>query len=103
MSGQTAPDTQEDYVPIKDVAKRFSVSTSTVRSWVRNGRIPRDTYIKLGNTYRFRLGDITDHLLASKDAQTDPVTEAVEETQPEVQVDAELESVLDGFDEDEDI
>lgn len=40
-------------VPIEEVAKHFTVSISTVRTWIRQGLIPRDTYIKIGQTYRF--------------------------------------------------
>jgi len=46
---------QEPLVPIEDVAKHFTVSISTIRAWVRQGFIPRDTYMKVGNTYRFQL------------------------------------------------
>ena len=43
----------EPFVPIEDLAKQFTVSVSTVRAWVRQGYIPKDTYLKIGNTYRF--------------------------------------------------
>ena len=46
------------YVPIEDVAKYFSVSISTIRAWVRQNQIPKDTYIKIGNTYRFCVDDV---------------------------------------------
>ena len=36
------------FVPIEDVANHFSVSFI---DWVRKG--PKNTYIKVGNTYRF--------------------------------------------------
>ena len=48
----------QEYVPIEAVAERFAVSVSTVRSWIRKDHIPRNTYIKAGNTYRFVLEDI---------------------------------------------
>jgi excisionase family DNA binding protein len=50
---------QEPFVPIDDVARHFSVSTSTVRSWIKNNHIPRDTFVKLGNTYRFQISAVT--------------------------------------------
>mgnify|MGYP001814446378 CR=1 FL=1 len=53
----------EPFESIKEVAQHFAISTSTVRSWVRSGRIPSDTYFKLGNTYWFRLGAITAALI----------------------------------------
>tara|TARA_R110001583_G_scaffold181402_1_gene338631 strand:- start:2765 stop:3040 length:276 start_codon:yes stop_codon:yes gene_type:complete len=45
----------EPLVPMEDVAKHFAVSTSCLRSWFRRGQIPPHTYIKVGNTKRFRL------------------------------------------------
>lgn len=57
MNQITAP-----YLPIEDVAKQFSVSVSTIRAWVRQGHIPKHTYIKVGNTYRFRLDAVVEHL-----------------------------------------
>jgi excisionase family DNA binding protein len=48
----------EAFVPIENVAKHFSVSISTVRAWLRNNKIPTDTYIKVGPTYRFKLPEV---------------------------------------------
>jgi excisionase family DNA binding protein len=45
----------EPFVPIEELAKHFTVSVSTVRAWVRQGYIPKDTYLKIGNTYRFNV------------------------------------------------
>jgi predicted site-specific integrase-resolvase len=52
----------QEYVPIEAVADKFSVSISTVRSWIRKGFIPRNSYIKAGNTYRFKLDEIESNL-----------------------------------------
>tara|TARA_R100001443_G_scaffold61293_4_gene71438 strand:+ start:331 stop:621 length:291 start_codon:yes stop_codon:yes gene_type:complete len=60
------------YVPIEDVAKHFSVSVSTIRAWVRQDQIPQETYIRVGNTYRFCIPDISEALTTKK-------TETVEE------------------------
>lgn len=49
---------EQHYVTINEVAKYFNVSVSTVRGWIRGGYIPTSTYLKLGNTYRFRLNEI---------------------------------------------
>jgi|5B_taG_2_1085324.scaffolds.fasta_scaffold17749_3 excisionase family DNA binding protein len=57
------------YVPIEDVAKYFSVSISTIRAWVRQNQIPKDTYIKVGNTYRFCVDDVADALTKAKDTE----------------------------------
>lgn len=44
------------YVPIEGIAKYFAVSISTIRAWIRQEIIPKNTYIKVGSTYRFNLG-----------------------------------------------
>ena len=41
------------YVPIDDLADHLSVKVSTIRTWVQKQYIPKDTYIKVGYTYRF--------------------------------------------------
>ena len=50
------------FVPIEDLSKHFSVSVSTIRAWVRQGHIPKNTYIKVGNTYRFSISDVSSAL-----------------------------------------
>jgi excisionase family DNA binding protein len=50
------------FVPIEDLSKHFSVSVSTIRAWVRQGHIPKNTYIKVGNTYRFSIADVSSAL-----------------------------------------
>jgi predicted site-specific integrase-resolvase len=52
----------EKFVPIDGVAKHFMVSVSTARAWVRQGYIPADTYLKIGNTYRFHLAKVVEAL-----------------------------------------
>ena len=56
---------KEAYVPIETVAKHFAVSISTVRAWLRTNKIPTNTYIKIGNTYRFNLTGVEAGLLNS--------------------------------------
>tara|TARA_R100000654_G_scaffold26384_1_gene50001 strand:+ start:807 stop:1097 length:291 start_codon:yes stop_codon:yes gene_type:complete len=65
------------YVPIEDVAKHFSVSVSTIRAWVRQDQIPQETYIRVGNTYRFCIPDISEALTTKK---TETVEEPVVQT-----------------------
>lgn len=52
----------EPFVAIEDLANHFAVSVSTIRSWVRQGHIPKNTYIKIGNTYRFDKTRVSDAL-----------------------------------------
>ena len=56
------------YVPIENVAEYFSVSISTIRAWVRQDRIPQNTYIKVGNTYRFCIPEISEALTHREEA-----------------------------------
>jgi excisionase family DNA binding protein len=53
---------KQEYVKIGAVAKEFAVSVSTIRKWLREGKIPRDTYIKAGRTYRFDVAAMTEAL-----------------------------------------
>lgn len=53
---------QEPFVPVGAVAKHFSVSISAVRSWIRQGYIPSDAYVQIGQTYRFSLSRVVDAL-----------------------------------------
>ena len=55
----------EPFVQIEELAKHFAVSISTIRSWVRQGHIPKTTYIKIGNTYRFNKTSATEALTKS--------------------------------------
>jgi len=57
------------FVPIEQVAKHFTVSLSTIRAWVRQGKIPPNTYIKVGNTYRFNVADVEGALLGASKAE----------------------------------
>lgn len=68
----------EPFVAIEDVAKFFSVSISTIRSWIRRGYIPPTAYLYIGNTYRFRITDVVAALTATQDEPEE--VEAVEET-----------------------
>jgi hypothetical protein len=65
----------EPFVPIEDLAKHFTVSVSTVRAWVRQGLIPKDTYIKVGNTYRFNVSKVVASLTAAPKDEPAPVTD----------------------------
>lgn len=72
----------EPFVAIEDLANHFAVSISTIRSWVRQGHIPKDTYIKIGNTYRFDKGRVS-AALTSLDADLEGPSVTVEPIAPE--------------------
>jgi excisionase family DNA binding protein len=54
------------FVPIEKVARHFTVSVSTIRAWVRQDKVPSDTYIKVGNTYRFNLDAVEAALVKAR-------------------------------------
>jgi excisionase family DNA binding protein len=47
-----------EFVTIQELSQHLSVSKSTIRGWVRDQKIPPETYIRVGNTYRFCLSDL---------------------------------------------
>jgi excisionase family DNA binding protein len=69
----------QPFVPIEDLAKHFAVSISTIRAWVRQGHVPKDTYIKIGNTYRFNKTSVTEALTkTAQDVDETPMEEQLE-------------------------
>lgn len=92
----------EPFVPIEELAKRFTVSVSTVRAWVRQGHIPKDTYLKIGNTYRFNVSKVVNALSnVPKDEPEVPKTEDPETPEtPETNVPVQLELAFNNPDDD---
>ena len=80
------------YVPIEDVAKHFSVSISTIRAWVRQKEIPEDTYIKVGNTYRFNIDDVSD-ALTNKSKSYQEETETFKETETQIEIEDDVDEI----------
>lgn len=81
----------EPLVPVDDVARHFSVSVSTIRKWVSRGLIPRDTFMKLGNTYRFKLSAVSE-ALTNANREEAPVNEDVV-TGPDLDDDLSLDDI----------
>ena len=54
------------YVPIEELSKHLAVSISTVRGWIRKHDIPENTYIRVGNTYRFNIDAVVNALSADR-------------------------------------
>jgi DNA-binding transcriptional MerR regulator len=80
----------EPFVPIEDLAKHFTVSISTVRAWVRQGLIPKETYIKVGNTYRFSVSKVVEALTSAPKDEPEKVEAIVEEPDTPVQLELDL-------------
>ena len=75
------------FVPIEDVARYFRVSISTIRSWARTNKIPANTYIKLGSTYRFSIPRVEEALLLL--GATEIVSEEAVESGEQLELDFE--------------
>lgn len=70
--------TQTPFLPIEELAKHLTVSVSCVRGWVRQSKIPKHTYIKIGNTYRFNIPMVIEALTRIPNDEVKPVDAVVE-------------------------
>lgn len=66
----------QSYVPIEELANHLSVKVTTIRDWVNKGYIPKDTYIKVANTYRFNIPDV---IAALKQEAPEPIYDSQNE------------------------
>ena len=80
----------EPFVPVTTVAKHFSVSVSAIRSWVRQGYIPSDAYVQLGQTYRFCLSRVVEAL--TKRPKSDVKMTDADDNEPDAPVELDLAS-----------
>jgi hypothetical protein len=82
--------TQQPFVPVEELAKHFTVTVSCIRGWLRQGKIPKSTYIKVGNTYRFNVPAVVEALMQLPKPEAKPVDTAVEVGGTPVPVQLEL-------------
>jgi len=54
-------------VSIREVAQHFMVSERLIRNWMKQGRIPKNTYVHIGQTYRYDLNAVSQALLSDLD------------------------------------
>lgn len=54
------------YVTIDKLAEHFGLAVTTLQKWVKTGNIPRGTYVKAGQTYRFNLRAV-EHALTGEE------------------------------------
>ncbi len=91
------------YVNLEELAEHVGVKVSTVRQWVKRGFIPRNTYIKAGNTYRFCLADVINALRQEEQPEEQPKEqpkEQPEETPKESSEVPSIEAMLSELDDD---
>jgi excisionase family DNA binding protein len=67
LSSETNNDTSnlkpEKWVNLEDVANHLSVSTDTIRAWIRKGTIP---YSRAGKQYKFRISEVDKWVIEGK-------------------------------------
>lgn len=61
---------RQRFVSADELGLILGVSASSVRLWVREGRVMPTSYIKMGNTYRFEADKVIEDL-RSYEARTD--------------------------------
>lgn len=98
---------QTKFVPLETVAETLSISPSTVRNCMKDGRIPDYTYFKVGKNYRFdmqtiialfRDGKVAPQQLEVKQAVTETVQKVSEkplQTTPSPQLEFDFDADLD--------
>ena len=53
----------EKWVNLEDVAKRLSISQDTVRTWIKEGKLP---YYRAGKRYKFKISEIDEWVREGK-------------------------------------
>lgn len=53
----------EKWVNLEDIADYLSVSTDTVRNWIKSGKIPN---YRAGKRYKFRISEVDEWLKSGK-------------------------------------
>ena len=56
----------EPFVTKGELAKHLGVSSSTIRVWTSKKLIPEHTYLKVENTYRYKLNAVSDALVEQR-------------------------------------
>lgn len=74
---------EDKYVDIQKLAEHFMVSVSTVRVWIRKGILPAESYLKVGNTFRFKLHEVEaalrNHAKRTEEKMTNPQPVSIDE------------------------
>ena len=53
----------EKWVNLEDIADHLSVSQDTVRTWIKEGKLP---YYRAGKRYKFKISEIDDYVRGGK-------------------------------------
>tara|TARA_R110002020_G_scaffold258053_2_gene471730 strand:+ start:1838 stop:2053 length:216 start_codon:yes stop_codon:yes gene_type:complete len=66
--------TKKQYVDINVISEYFGISKQTISKWVQAGNIPDNTYIKVGDTYRYNLEAVEKALVKRTQSEDTEVT-----------------------------
>lgn len=69
----------EPYVDIKDLAKHFAVSETTVRKWLRKDLIP---VLRLDGVHRFKISEVEQALLGVNADEAEDVGDSTDNFDP---------------------
>lgn len=58
----------EKWVNLEDIAEHLSVSTDTVRNWIKDGKLP---YYRAGKRYKFKISEVDEWLRNGKISEYD--------------------------------
>ena len=53
----------EKWVNLEDIADHLSVSTDTVRNWIKDGKLP---FYKAGKRYKFKISEVDEWVRKGK-------------------------------------
>lgn len=59
----TSEATPEKWVNLEDIAEHLSVSTDTVRNWIKDGKLP---FYRAGKRYKFKISEVDEWLRDGK-------------------------------------
>jgi excisionase family DNA binding protein len=71
------------YVTIDELAGYLKVKISTIRTWIKLGKLPADAYLKVSNTYRFNINEAVAGLKRSSREDTAAEEAAAKNPPPE--------------------
>lgn len=63
MSAEYEAMAVEKWVNLEDIADYLSVSNDTVRTWIKNGKLP---YYRAGKRYKFKISEVDEWLKSGK-------------------------------------
>ena len=63
LENQATEQMPEIWVNLEDIAEHLSVSTDTVRTWIKNGKLP---FYRAGKRYKFKISEVDEWLRSGK-------------------------------------